>query len=213
MCLTTTNIEGQVSDKPIEVYKVYRRTRRGMPFMTMFQNSFINIEKGGMVVAIEEDNDNYKVHGVANGTTPMDKPEYSLGEGYIHGFLDYTNVTNCFPILTPNMFKFDFKEGMSSFMDDEAIKGLWDAYIQKEIADLKYCFAVCKMEIPAGERYWIGNNGDVCAKRMKYKGLAQHTWSKSEVTELMIKEWRDVEHIEFPDIFNKILEMYKERGE
>lgn len=50
MCLTTANIEGKVSDKPIKCYKIYERLADGV-LASYFVRMIYKIKKGDAVVA------------------------------------------------------------------------------------------------------------------------------------------------------------------
>ena len=58
-----------------------------------------------------------------------------------------------------------------------------DSALERVLAELS-ALSLCEMEIPAGERYWIGENGDICAHRMILKKKFKLT-KKSELLELM----------------------------
>ena len=201
MCLLTKNKEGIVSDEPKRCYKLYRRCSDGR--MTSFytyksyemkEGNEIVAEGGGLMV-----NNQYN------------KESWYLEEGYIHAMEE-----ECFLLTMPFMVSHN-----TASMIEKVIKcpGRDLEKIDKMLDDIKKDleeFYICEMEIPAGERYWVGTSGDVCARRMVFKKEIKLE-NKFEVSDLVYSYYlatTEKEEIWRTEVGWKfVFDRYKEKGE
>ena len=84
---------------------------------------------------------------------------YCLSAGYLHGITEPYLLLDLLNILVNPMINalcHGCKEKFKSEVD-------------KAMSDIDPNALICEMEIPAGERYWEGVTGGICAKRMIFK--------------------------------------------
>ena len=154
MCLFTKDKEGQVSDKPVVCYKYY--IRRPGCLRSPYARVEYKIKPGDEVVA------EGKAIFKKRPGDPVDY--YSVSEGVIHGCRQVKNLYYCL------FWRYDGKlfKMLRRVCDSDNFDSL-DRKMDKYLEEISGKYALCEMEIPAGERYWIGKDGDVCARRMVYK--------------------------------------------
>lgn len=153
MCLTTTNIQGEVSDKPIKCYKIYERLADGV-LTSYFVRMIYKIKKGDTVVA----EDTERIEDVLKG--------YQLHNGFIHAMREKPLLLTCLVGMYGKASKLHML--MLQLLDGgnrEVLEPKIDRRLN-EILDIVSSIVLCEMEIPAGEKYWLGEDGDICAKKM-----------------------------------------------
>lgn len=167
MCLITKNKEGLVSDESVVCYKLYQNNvHRQM--ISPFMGERYNLKEGDEIVA--------KEGPIVNR---MKFKQYMLAQGFIHA------VKNKEKALQYDLVVWKAIDFVLMCMKGQ--KALWrcitDSALERALEELS-AVSLCEMEIPAGEKYWIGENGDICAHRMILKRKVRIT-KKSELLELI----------------------------
>lgn len=193
----TFDKEGSVRMSPRPCYKIYRRSCKEGEMISPFTNTSYRLKEGDEIIADGVDTPN-EVYAQA----------CELGKGYIHALIKESNllystldnirgkvgcVVSCFTGLSPNGI--DYKKL------DEALNNL--LYTLSG-------FFLSELEIPAGERHWLGVHGDICARRMIFKKELKLT--KSEILRRLLKDLYLI-----PEMYEKVamelIRKYKEKGE
>ena len=169
MCLYTAAKEGQMSKEPRSCYRFYERGSKG-EMISPFMRTSYRLKEGDEVVA-----EGIDVSDEVFGQSRV------LGEGYIHAFGKkfmilltsfgevwdkVMSVVGCF--VESSLKELDYEEL------DEALN---------EVLNRLGKLVLCEMEIPAGERYWVGINKDICARRMIFR--KEIILKKSEILRLL----------------------------
>ena len=195
MCLITKNTKGYVSDRPKTCYKVYMKADDG-ELVSYYMRAKCGLIEGDEVIAEGYGNIERVGTNSKNG---------SLGEGFIHALsLEYK-------LLRVDLGTWLLYRDVLRILGEIVEIGL-DRALDNLLRVLDgLCW--CEMEIPAGERYWIGIDGDICAKRMIFKKDITPR-KKSKLLDMIIKEYncindtsKNIEKLE------SLIETYKEKGE
>ena len=145
-----------------------------------------------------------------------------LGEGYIHGVKRDHMLFDMEDQLMASIEKICYHITRFQNADLNFLNVLLDDMLNK-----MNHFCLCEMEIPAGERYWIGRmreNGmiDICARRMIFK--REIKFNKSELLEKLyqlhtIYDWSPEEDevwwlpLVKKQRWDSVMEKYKAKGE
>lgn len=151
MCLTTRNGEGFVAKEPIKCYKYYRIFRKKNVIYS--SNRYVEYDfKTGMMIEAEENPVITDMGGM-----------FTLGIGFIHAFREFDFACKkIYEGISESAFDAVRRQvipGKDYFMN--LFDDLWNNETES------YC--ICEMEIPAGEKYYMGKFGDICARRMILK--------------------------------------------
>ena len=153
MCLTTTKIQGEGSDKPIKRYKRCERLVDGV-LRSYFVRMIYKIKKGDAVVA----EDTERIEDVLKG--------YQLHNGFIHAVREKPLLLTYIVGMWTKASKL---HGLMWQLLDGGNREVLESKIDRrldEILEIVSSIVLCEMEIPAGEKYWLGEDGDICAKKM-----------------------------------------------
>lgn len=207
MCLTTKNKEGLVSEEPIKCYKIYRKGEEDGVIKSLVQSAKYCVKEGDVIEA-EGRGDVRKKSSDTNDDT------WILDEGYIHAVRARYLI---FPMLTWNYGL------IKAIMDNEGYLTQVERSIIERLLDILLCtmdsVILYEMEIPVGERYWIGVAGDICAKKMILAKEFKIT-KRSKLLELIMENHYDT----YPLIteqrmrgvikkYEDLIKEYKEKGE
>ena len=195
MCLVTFNIEGEIAKAPVTCYKVYKKGEGGA-MEAYYTGVKYELKEGDMVIAegeeeIERDYTFLAVH--------------EMGRGFIHALFEEAHLlrvgSEVWSLYCSILRILRRKSNIGLDKSLDGLLGLLDGLYW------------CEMEIPAGTRHWIGNKGDVCAKRMVFKKDITPR-KKSELIEVMFREACSINSD--PEVIKgleSLIETYKNKGE
>ena len=205
MCLTTKNKEGLVSDEAIKCYKVYLKGEEDGVIKSLVQGTEYCVKEGDVIEA--------------EGRECMDMKDYetgpwTLGEGYIHAFRTRYGIL---PALSWNY------GAIKAIMNNEGYLTQAERSTIERLLDILLCtidsVILYEMEIPVGERYWIGVAGDICAKKMILAKEFKIT-KRSKLLELIMENHYDtyalITEQRTRGVIKKyedLIKEYKEKGE
>lgn len=203
MCLCTKNKDGRISDKPIKCYKVYKKRPDG-GMESYFRADVINVKEGDEVVA----------QGEAKFREGLYKRHFELGEGFIHA-VEEKWMTLLISEVTIEQINLILNK---LYIKDKDIIRNIDSCLGKIIMHLMDLH-LCEMEIPAGERYWVGltypgfmTKRDICARKMIFKKEFEID-KKSELLNMIWEECSDYCTNNTNKMMRELIEKYKEKGE
>lgn len=145
MCLRQKELDGKIAKAPIKCYRFYVR----MPGSEMIKSPHQGTEyafREGMMIE-------------ANGEQQIEMIDgaWCFGGGFIHAFKELIDAQiNAYSICGTLMRR----KGDARSSIDEIIE---DCHL------IVPYVCVCEMEIPAGVEYFVGDEGDICAKKMILK--------------------------------------------
>lgn len=146
MCLLAKKIEGEVSNKPVKCYKVYRKIIGG-ELESFYKYGGYDLKEGdeitgeGATVIVKDDS--------------VSRTIYQLLGGFIHGWKEQED---CVEMLVAWLSYYT----SASETENEYMSQFFETYEG---------VCICEMEIPAGEKYWVEECDGICAKRMIYRGV------------------------------------------
>lgn len=151
MCLFTDNKEGLISKKAIKCYKLFEKGKEENTLISPIARTVHYCEEGKEIKA--EGKEIVKLFKGPQGDV------WAFERGFIHGYSEKYGVMkiSTFLNLSCNM--------ISKLMENGDAETMVENYLDMLLNDFK-SLVVYKMEIPAGERHWLGLNKDICAKRM-----------------------------------------------
>lgn len=153
MCLRTDNLDGLKSDKPIICYKRY--IRRYKKYVSPVMDMEYCLSPDDEVIA--EGRVDPRPRSLTYG-------EWMIGIGAIHAYQRYERAvsTAMFNIKAGLLYEFESALRLEDFNGADRI-------LDELIRELNESCVICKMEIPAGETYWEGNDNDICSRRLIFK--------------------------------------------
>lgn len=178
MCLTTKNKEGLVSDEPIKCYKIYQKGEEDGVIKSIVQGTEYCVKEGDVIEA-EGTGD------VRKKSSDTNDDAWILDEGYIHAVRTRYGIL---PILTWNYGVIKAIMGNEGYLM-QAERSTIECLLDNLLCTIN-SVVLYEMEIPVGERYWIGVAGDICAKRMVLAREFKIT-KRSELLELIMENHYD----------------------
>lgn len=151
MCLFTDNKEGLISKKAIKCYKLFEKGKEENTLISPIARTVHYCEEGKEIKA--EGKEIVKLFKGPQGDV------WAFERGFIHGYSEKYEVMtiSTFLDLSCNMIR--------KLMEKEDVETMVENYLDTLLNEFK-SLVVYKMEVPAGERYWLGYAKDICAKRM-----------------------------------------------
>ena len=204
MCLFTDNKEGLISKKAIKCYKLFEKGKEENTLISPIARTVHNCEEGKEIKA--EGKEIVKLFKGPQGGV------WAFERGFIHG------CSEKYGVMTISTFLNLSCKVIRRLMGEGDRETLVDNYLDTLLKELE-AHVVYKMEIPAGERYWLGYNKDICAKRMVLvKELKLNR--KSDLLELIF-QWhkegcsadRRKEKSEVWKRYKKLIQYYREKEE
>lgn len=207
MCLTTKNKEGLVSDEPIKCYKIYQKGEEDGVIKSIVQGTEYCVKEGDVIEA-EGTGD------VRKKSSDTNDDAWILDEGYIHAVRTRYGIL---PILTWNYGVIKAIMGNEGYLM-QAERSTIECLLDNLLCTIN-SVVLYEMEIPVGERYWIGVAGDICAKRMVLAREFKIT-KRSELLELIMENHYDtyafITGQRMRGVIKKyedLIKEYKEKGE
>ena len=157
MCLVTKNIEGEISNEPIKCYKLYEQGVRKDEIFSPIIYACYNTKKDKVIYGEGDFTAIKKSEAFTD--------EWYLRAGYIHAYREKYRLFYASKLLRINCHEVV-----------RLMKRTWDGDVAAlvdmrlgEMLEMLDSYALYQMEIPAGERYWMGECCDICARKMVLK--------------------------------------------
>lgn len=161
MCLITKNPNGEISEQPIKCYKYYEKvlTPKSIESDSVVWCGHVVSPYMGELHMLDEEGAVISARGVC--LTERNGEDAILGVGFLHAY------KNLYGVLGDMIGRYTIGSPMilplisSSF----GLSYLWNIWEHMDVNRLY----ICEMEIPAGERYYVGTNEDLCTRTMIFK--------------------------------------------